>query len=310
MTLSTTAEMLRAARRNGYAIGAFNVHTLDLIPALAAAAEAEGAPVILQFTAATFGSLGVGNVAALGRHVAEQAGIPVALHLDHGRGLAEVREALAYGFTSVMIDASHLPFEENVALTREAVAAARAAGVPVEAELGHVGGATWQAADAGGSGAGGAPGAGKAADAREARTDPRESLTDPGDAARFVERTGVDSLAVSIGTQHGFYRAEPRLDLHRLAEIARRVPVPLVLHGGSGVPEAPIRRTIELGIAKINIATELKAPWAAATRKAFADHPDEIDPRKLLAPGREAVIAAARARIRLFGASGRAAAGR
>lgn len=282
MPLVDTRELLAAARTGGYAVPAFNVHGLDMVPALVEVAEAERAPLILQATRATVEVAGWEPLAALATDCARRARVPVALHLDHAADPELIYAAIRHGFTSVMADGSALPFAENAAFTRRVVEVAHAAGVPVEGELGHVPRP-------------GEPGS----------EDPESTLTRPEEAEAFVAETGVDSLAVAIGTVHGFYRGEPRLDFERLAAIRARVRVPLVLHGGSGIPDAQLARAIALGIAKVNVATELKAAWVRAVRVAVADG-DEIDPRRVLGAARRALQAAAAERLRACGAAGRA----
>lgn len=282
MPLATGREVLAAARAGGYAVGAFNVHTLDMIPAVVEVAAAERAPLILQFTLGSLKFMGWEYVAQVARAAAVAAPVPVVIHLDHGESFAVAVQALRHGFTSVMIDGSGLSYDRNLAVTRQVVEAARAAGVSVEAEIGHVGGAEDDMAGG------------------------HAWLTEPIDAGRFAADSGCDYLATAFGTAHGFYRAPPRLDLDRLAAIHTRVPLPLVMHGGSGVPDDQVRAAIARGIAKINVATELKDAWARALRDTLAATPDEIDPRRLLGPARAAVQAVTRAKIRLFGANGRA----
>lgn len=282
MPLVTGKEILDAARAGGYAVGAFNCHTLDMIGAVVEAASQERAPVILQFTEGSLKACGWEAAAAVARLAAAAAPVPVAIHLDHGASFAAVMKAIRHGFTSVMIDGSELPYDQNVALTRRVVEAAHAAGVTVEAEIGHVGGV------------------------EDGQGSLHGWLTEPEDAERFWRDTGCDYLATAFGTAHGFYKELPRLDLDRLAEIGRRVPAPLVMHGGSGVPADQVLAAIARGVAKINVATELKDAWARALRQVLAEHPGEMDPRKILAPARAAVQAVVREKIRLFGAAGRA----
>ncbi len=284
MALAPGKEILERARREGYAVGSFTFHSLDMIEPIVRAAEAVAAPVLVQTTYGGWRQLGLEAVPATVKAIAEAASVPVVLHLDHTHRGDQVLAALDAGFTSVMLDASDRPFEANAAAVAEVVRAAHARRVPVEAELGRIGGVEDQVA----------------VDEAEA------ALTDPEEAERFVAATGCDFLAVAIGTAHGMYRAEPRLALDRLAAIAGRVAIPLVLHGGSGVPDAQVRQAIALGVAKINVATELKLAWTGAVRRYLAEHPDADDPRKLHAPAREAVAALVRDKLRVFGAWGRA----
>ncbi len=284
MSLVTLHEVLALARRDGYAVGAFNVHSLEIIPSVVETASEEGSPIILQFTEGTLKFCGYDTIRVLAGHLARVAPVPVVLHFDHGGSYELTVKAVAAGFSSVMIDASKLPFAENVKATREVVRMAHAAGVSVEAELGRV--------------------AGKEENISVA--DSEAAFTDPDEAAQFVAETGVDALAVAVGTVHGFYRWEPKLAHELLERLQTAVPVPLVLHGGSGVPQDEIRKAIARGIHKVNVATEAKDAWARALRQSLAEQPDEYDPRPILTPVRLAVKEVVRAKIRLFGSNGRA----
>lgn len=283
MPLYPMAKLLTDAQRAGYAVGAFNAHSLDMIPAIFAAAEAERAPLIMQFSPGSLKFAGARNIAALVKDLAARSDLPVAMHLDHGDKFEQVVDCIQAGFSSVMIDASRLSFEENIALTSRVVEAAKVAGVTVESELGHVGGVEDDVT----------------------ATERSQLYTDPVMAAEFIRRTGIDCLAIAIGTAHGFYTWEPHLDFDRLAQVRRAVSVPLVLHGASDLPEDQVRQAVRGGIQKINIATDLKAPWAGAVRKVLAD-PGEIDPRKILGPANAAVREVVQAKMRLFGCSGQA----
>jgi len=230
MSLVTLAQILPDARRAGTAIAAFNVGNLETLRAVVYAAEAEQRPVIVQMYHRLLDTDVSGPLVAAARWLAQRSAVPIAVHLDHGARFEQIGQAVAQGFTSAMLDGSALPFAENVDLTRRAAQVAQSAGLTLEGEIGHV-------AFGGGEGA----------------------LTDPDEAAEFALQTGVDALAVSIGTTHGYYRAAPKLDIDRAAAIAARVSIPLVLHGGSGTPEAAIREAIRRGgVAKVNIATEFQ----------------------------------------------------
>lgn len=217
MALVTSRELLLDAQKNGYAVGAFNVENMEMVQAVVAAAEERKAPVILQTTPGTLNYADADYFYANVKTAAEKAKIPVVLHLDHGDSFELAMKAFRAGYTSIMIDGSRLPFEENVAVSRRTAEACHAAGIPVEAELGKVGGKEDGLVVTGDS-----------------------PYTDPGEAGVFVERTGVDALAVGIGTAHGFYKGEPHVDLERLSEIRAAVDIPLVLHGTSGVPDETI----------------------------------------------------------------------
>lgn len=285
MPLVDPREVLPQAAAAGYAVPALNFHSLDMVPALLEVAEAERSPVILQASRGTIDFLGFEAIAAVVQAAARRCRVPVILHLDHASDYGLVLGALRHGFTSVMADGSSLPFEENVSLTAKVVEAAHAAGVAVEGELGYVPRAAEPGAEAGS----GSPDV--------------YDFTRPEQAEEFVARTGVDSLAVAVGTVHGLYRETPRLDLERLAAIRARVPVPLVLHGGSGVPAEMLQAAIARGVAKVNFATELKHAWAGGLRAALAG--EERDPRKVLQPALRALQVEAAAKMRLCGSRGR-----
>ena len=290
MPLVDPREVLPRAAAEGYAVPALNFHSLDMVPALLEVAEAEGSPVILQASQGTIAFLGFDAIEAVVHALARRCRVPVILHLDHARDYGLVLRALRYGFNSVMADGSMLPFEDNVRLTAQVVEAAHAAGVAVEGELGYVP----RQGERGPEGAATSPGSPGGYD-----------LTRPEEAEEFVARTGVDSLAVAVGTVHGLYREAPRLDLERLADLRARVPVPLVLHGGSGLPPEMVQAAIARGVAKVNFATELKHAWAGGLRAALAGD-RETDPRRLLEPALQALQAEAARKIGVCGSRGRA----
>lgn len=284
MPLVTAGELLKEAEAGGYAVGAFNCNNMEIVQAIVAAAEAENAPVIMQASQGAIRYAGIDYIAAMARLAAGRARVPVALHLDHGTSFEQVVQCIRAGFTSVMIDGSRLPLAENVALTRRVVEVARAVGVSVEAELGKIGGAEDDIA----------------VSEREA------VLTDPEEAGIFVRETGVDCLAVAVGTAHGRYRGVPKLDFPRLEKIRSAVQIPLVLHGSSGVPDEAVREAIRLGVRKVNIDTNIREAFVAAARRVLEADPGEIDPRKVLAPAREAAVAVIREKIRVFGSANKA----
>ncbi|MGE5529570.1 MAG: class II fructose-bisphosphate aldolase [Patescibacteria group bacterium] len=278
MPLAPITEILAEAARAGAAAGAFNMHTPESAQGIVRAAAALGRPVILQVNEGTVRHYGARLAAAIALAAAAEAEIPVAVHLDHGAREETVLACLEAGFNSVMIDGSKLPLAENIALTRRVAAAAASRGAAVEAELGRIAGAE--------------------EDLRVAEAE--AGLTDPDEAAAFVAATGAGSLAVAVGTAHGFYKGEPRLDYARLEAIRRRVSVPLVLHGASGLTDEQLKSLVKAGARKVNFSTELKLALAGAMRASFAAGPDEIDPRKLLAPVREAVAAVVRAKLEVL----------
>ena len=277
---TTSKEMILAAQRGGYAIPAFNFENMEMLQAILAAAEELGSPVLLQTTPSTLKYMTLRQAYAMAKAEADAVRVPVALHLDHCESYEGVCDALDAGYSSVMIDASKRDFEENIAVTRKTVQAAHARVVTVEAELGTVGG-------------------------KEDSHSASIAYTDPGEAVDFFRRTGVDIFAVAIGTAHGFYQGEPRLDFELLQKLAGLIDAPLVLHGGSGIPDEMIRKTIELGICKVNFATELRAAMTAAVRQALKDE-SIIDPKKFMAPGREAVKSLCMHKIRLCGSDHKA----
>ncbi len=282
--LVSSKELLLDAQSHGYAVGAFNTNNLEITHAIIRAAEAKKAPILIQISAGAIRYAGLDFLPMIARQAAMKASVPVAIHLDHGPSFELVMKALRVGFTSVMRDASKLPFEQNVAEVVKVVEAAHAVGVPVEAEIGKIGGAE-----------------------EHVVVSEREALmTDPDEAAKFVEASGCDFLAVAIGNAHGFYKGEPKLDFDRLAAIREKVPVPLVLHGASGIPDEQIRKAVERGICKINIDTEIRYAFATTVRKFMEENPKQIDPRKILGPAIEAMQAVVERKIELFGSAGRA----
>ncbi|MGB9779559.1 class II fructose-1,6-bisphosphate aldolase [Caldanaerobacter sp.] len=283
MPLVNTKNMLEDAKKNKYAVGAFNVHNLETLKAVVKGAYDMRSPLILQTTPGTIKHAGEDYIAAMAKVASEKYNIPIALHLDHGNSFELVVKCIRAGYTSVMIDGSMLSYEENVELTKKVVEVAHAAGVTVEAELGSIVGIE---------------------DDMYIKED-KSAFTDPKMAADFVEKTGVDSLAIAIGTAHGMYKGEVKLDFERLKEIANLVDIPLVLHGASGVPDELVKKAIALGICKLNIATELKIPFANAIKEVFRNNPDESDPRKFLAPAERAIEEVVKEKIKLFGCEGR-----
>lgn len=283
MPLVTTREMLLRAQAGHYAVGAFNVENMEMVMAVVQAAEESRAPVIMQTTPSTVKYAGLDYYLAMAKAAAERATVPVAMHLDHGDSFELAMQALRTGYTSIMIDGSHDSFEDNIALTRRVTDACAPSGVPVEAELGKVGG--------------------KEDDLEGGDGNP---FTDPQQAKEFVERTGVDSLAVAIGTAHGLYKGVPKLDFDRLSAIRELVSIPLVLHGASGVPDEAVRESIRRGICKVNFATELRIAFSDGVKKYLADDPDAFDPKKYCKVGRAGVVALVKEKIALCGSSGQA----
>jgi len=277
-------DLVLKAQKEHYAVGAFNCNNMEIVQAIVTAAEAEKSPVIIQASQGAIKYAGINYIAGLTRIAAESVSVPVALHLDHGTSFEQCLFCIRSGFSSVMIDGSKLPLEENIALTKKVIEVARPLGVSVEGELGKISGTE-----------------------DDISVSEREAFfTDPEEAERFCRETEVDALAVAIGTAHGRYRGIPKLDFDRLREITKRVSTPIVLHGSSGVPDDAIREAISLGVAKVNIDTNIREAFTDAARKVIADNPKEIDPRKILGPAREAAVEIIREKIRVFGSSGKA----
>lgn len=282
MPFVTSEEMLRNAQAGNYAVGAFNAENMEMVKAIIAAAEELHAPVMIQTTPSTvkYGSLETfyGMVAA----DAKKASVPVCLHLDHGNSFELAVRAIQAGYTSVMIDGSQEDFEGNIAVSKKVADVANALGIPVEAELGKVGGKE---------------------DDLEADAD---TNTDPKEAKEFVERTGVTSLAIAIGTAHGFYSGTPVLDKERVSQIRELVSVPLVLHGASGLSDEEVRECVRRGICKVNFATELRKAYTDACKKLLEEKPETFDPKKLGIVGIEAVKELVKGRMIVCGCDGKA----
>ena len=278
MALVNTKQMLLDAQKNHYAIGAFNVENMEMMQAVITAAELEKLPVILQTTPSTLKYADTALFAAMAEALAKKASVPVAMHLDHGSSFELCEKAALDGYTSLMIDGSKLPLEENIELAKRVVelAKAQAFAPTVEAELGKLGGKE---------------------DDLEVK-EGEDMCTDPQEAIEFVEKSGVDSLAVAIGTAHGFYKGTPKLEFERLAAIRDAVSVPLVLHGSSGVPDEDVKKAITLGVCKVNFATELRVAYTEAARKVIADE-SVYDPKKYGEKARENVIELVRHRMRI-----------
>ena len=283
MALVTSKEMLLKAQEGCYAVGAFNVENMEMIQAVIAAAEELKSPVIIQTTPSTVKYANLEYYYANVKVAAESATVPVAIHLDHGNSFELAMQALRTGYTSIMIDGSHSSFEDNIKISKAVVDACKPSKISVEAELGKVGG--------------------KEDDLDGGDNNP---YTDPMEAKEFVERTGVDSLAVGIGTAHGIYKGVPKLDMERLSEIRKVVSVPLVLHGTSGVPDEDVKECIKRGICKVNYATDLRIAFTKGVKKVLSEYPDVFDPKKYNAQGREEVKKYVMSKIRVCGSVGRA----
>lgn len=279
-----TKEMLIKARREGYAVPAFNIHNLETIQVVIEAAAELRSPIILAATPGTMAYAGREYIQAIAEVAAKENDIPIALHLDHHETVESIVESLELGVKAVMVDGSHGSFEDNIAISKEVVEVAHKYGASVEAELGKLVGQEDDIIV-------------KAEDAE---------YTDPDTAQEFVERTGIDSLAVAIGTGHGVYETEPNLDFDRLKKISKLVKIPLVLHGASGISTEDVQKCISLGCAKVNVSTELKIPFSDALRKYLIEHPEETDTRRYMKPAKEAMKKVAKEKIIMCMSDGKA----
>ena len=280
--LVTTKEMLLDAQKNHYAVGAFNVENLEFVMAVLAAAEETKSPVIMQTTPGTIKTAGLDYFYGMVAAAAARTDVPVALHLDHGDGYDRCMQAFRTGYTSVMIDGSHESFEDNIALTASVARAGAAMGVPVEAELGKVGGKEDD---------------GPAVEGENPYTDPEE-------AREFVERTGCTSLAIGVGTAHGVYTETPHIEQEVVKAAA--VDVPLVLHGTSGVPDEQVAEAVKNGICKVNYATELRQAYTKGYMAFMAENPGVFDPKKPAKQGMAEITNIVKVRMENLGSVGRA----
>ena len=282
MALINPMEFIKKAQETGVAIASFNVHNLETIQAVMEGAQEENAPVIIQTTPGTLKHAGIPYISAIVKAAALLYDIPVALHVDHCSSFDTIMQCIRYGYTSVMIDTAHLPYEENVAMVKKVVEVAHSVGVAVEGELGKIGGVE-----------------------DDLEVDEfSASFTVPSEAKDFASGTGIDMLAVAIGTAHGEYKGKPNLDFERLTQIRKLVELPLVLHGASGVFDEQIKESLRRGISKVNIATELKIPMAEAIKEIFAAKPKENDPRNYMGAAKSAVKEVVKQKIRLCNSSG------
>ena len=279
MAIISTKYLLQDAQRRGYAVPAFNIHNAETIQAILEVCKEMQSPVILAGTPGTYKHIAFEEIYALCSAYSKSYDIPLALHLDHHESFEDILNKVNAGVRSAMIDGSHFPFSENVRLVKSVVNFCHLHDCSVEAELGRFGGVEDD----------------MSVDAESA------FLTDPQEARRFVELTGVDSLAVAIGTAHGLYAKTPKIDFQRLEEIQNVVDVPLVLHGASDVPDDFVKRAITLGICKVNVATELKIAFATAVKGWFKNNPEGNDPRYYMRVGMDAMKEVVRSKINVCG---------
>ena len=283
MKLRNTKKMLLDAQEKHYAVPAFNIHNLETFQVVVDTCSEMRSPVIIAATPSTVRYADKDYLVALTGAAMEKYDVPMSFHLDHHEDVKEIEETVAAGCRSVMIDASKLPYEENVAKVKKVVEFSHTCGATVEAELGKLVG---QEDDV-------------------IVTEAESAYTNPDDAVRYVEETEIDSLAVAIGTAHGLYKGRPKLDFDRLQKIREIVSIPLVLHGASDVPDELVEKAISLGICKVNVATDLKIPFSNAVKEYFKENPTANDPRKYMTPGKEAMKEVVRHKIEVCGSANR-----
>jgi fructose-bisphosphate aldolase class II len=277
-------EFLPQAKAGKFAVGQFNMNNLEFAQSITEAAMELKSPFIFGVSEGALKYMGIEYTVALAEASAKKSGLPIALHLDHGSSFEVAMKCIRAGFSSVMFDGSHHSFEENIRLTKEIVKAARAMGVSVEGELGTIGGTEDDIS------------------VDEANA----SLAKPEEAIRFYEETGVDALAIAVGTAHGMYAGEPKIHYDIIEKVASAIPISIVLHGGSGVPDEMIQKAIAAGVTKINVNTENQVSATAAIREVLNKDAKVYDPRKYLTPARKAMVEVVKSKIQLFGSAGKA----
>jgi fructose-bisphosphate aldolase class II len=280
----TLREVLQPAEKGKYAVGAFNANNMEIVQAIVESAVEERSPVILQASQGAIRYAGLDYIVSLVKTAVAGADIPIVLHLDHGTDFEQVMLCIRHGFSSVMFDGSRLPLKENIEITRRVMDVARAVGVSVEGELGKIGGTE-----------------------DDISVEEKDALyTDPQEAQLYVQETGIDALAVAIGTAHGPYKGKPELDFQRLKRIKELTNIPIVMHGASGVADEDIRKGIELGVRKVNIDTEIRQAFTRGLTSFLKENPGSIDPRQMLAPAKKEMKKIIKEKMRLFGCSGKA----
>jgi fructose-bisphosphate aldolase class II len=284
MSLVSMNAFLPLAKEKKFAVGQFNMNNLEFAQAIMEAAIELKSPFIYGVSEGALKYMGIEYTVAIAEAAAKASGLPIALHLDHGSSFEVAMKCIRAGFSSVMFDGSHHSFEDNIRLTKEVVKAARAMGVSVEGELGTIGGVEDDIS----------------VDEKNA------NLAKPSEAIRFYEETGVDCLAIAVGTAHGMYAGEPNIRFDIIEEVSQAIPVPVVLHGGSGVPDEMIRRAVQVGVGKINVNTENQVACTDAIRAALAKDSKVYDPRKYLGPARTAMAEVVKSKILLFGSNNQA----
>lgn len=282
-TILSTKQMLLNAQKENYAVPAFNIHNMETLQVVVEIASKMHSPLILAATPSTVTYANCDYLIAMGQVAARQTDIPIALHLDHHENVATIKADIDAGFRSAMIDASHESFEKNIEIVKEVVAYAHKYDTTVEAELGKL--------------------VGQEDDLIVNEAD--SAYTNPDAAKLFVEATGIDSLAIAIGTAHGLYKGTPKLDFDRLQQIRSKVDIPLVLHGASDVPDELVQKAIAMGICKVNVATDLKIPFSGAIKEFFLANPSANDPRRYMTPGKDAMAKVVEHKIKICGSANR-----
>lgn len=275
---TTLKKVTEKAARLNFTVGAFNMHNLEMLPAMIRAAKAMGSPVIIQTSAGTAEYIGYGVIANVCKHLADYESAEVVLHLDHANKFEDIRKAIDAGYSSVMFDGSALSFKENVLRTQEVVDYAQTRGVSVEGELGTIGGM----------------------EDGLVVTEQQKAYTNPADAKRFVTETGIDALAVAVGTNHGQYKSKTELNIPLLKEIHETVDIPLVIHGGTGVKDEDIRQCTKHGVRKFNVGTELLVGWTREASKYFSQSKENTSLRKNIMPCNEVVFNIIKNKIGIF----------
>ncbi|MEG1965574.1 MAG: class II fructose-1,6-bisphosphate aldolase [Oscillospiraceae bacterium] len=282
--LVTLKEILSDAHKKGYAVGAFNINNMEIIQALVEAAEEENSPIILQTSEGAIKYAGMEYLQAIVAIAAKNTKVPVCLHLDHGTSFDVMMKCMASGWTSIMYDGSHHTLDQNIKETSEIVKIAHALGISVEAELGRLSGIE-----------------------DNISVEEKDSIyTNPDEAVQFVRETNVDALAIAIGTAHGKYKGEPKLDYERLDKIKKLLNMPIVLHGASGLTEEQITKAVSLGVNKINIDTDIRQAFTDGVHQCFENKPNEYDPRKIIIPAKEMMKKVAIGKMKMFGSTGKA----
>ena len=284
MNLVPMADILQDAHKRTYGVGGFNINNMEFLQGIIRGAEELNSPLILQASEGAIRYIGMDYVIKMVEAATDKTSIPVALHLDHGSSFESIMGCIRAGFSSVMIDASKKEFEENIALTKRVVEAAHSVGVTVEAELGTIGGTE-----------------------DDHTVDEKDAMyTDPDQALEFVERTGVDALAIAIGTAHGVYKGKPELDFERLKTIKKLIDMPVVLHGASGISAEDLNTAVNYGVNKVNVNTDFQQSFTARIKEVFAEKQELYDPRKYCGPGRDAITEKVKEKIKMLGSNDKA----